>query len=79
MKLQVDDFFSAAQCIPQAPDVGETCDPWARDFPQRIFNPSLRPSSKGKHDREEYYRNPERSGLGLKASGIHRKGVCDLS
>ncbi len=78
MKLQVDDFFSAAQCVPHAPEVCETCDPWARDFPQRIFSPSLHPSSNVKHDSEDNHGNVERSSLGLKASAIHRKRFCEL-
>lgn len=78
MELQVDDILSAAQCIPQAPDICETCNPWARDFPQRIFNPALSPSSNEPHGRKDDYEDTKRSGLGLGSSEIHRRQFANV-
>lgn len=78
MELQVNDFLFAAQCIPQAPEICKRCDPWARDSPQRIFNPSLSPSSNEPHSRKEDYGDAKQSGLGLRGSEMHRKRFCEL-
>ena len=78
MELQINDFLLAVQCIPQAPDICETCDSVGQRLPQMIFNPSLSPFSNEPHGRKEDYGDARRSGLGLRGSEMHRKRFCEL-
>ena len=67
MQLHVDHLLSTTQGAPKPPHVGERCDPWARNGPQRIHVPFYN----GDDGREEDDCNAKPYEAGLKSRRIH--------